>query len=187
MPGGNWKLRWIGKEGVELWLNHEVSWASLVDQLKVSARQAAPFLSGKKVKVNMGPRADSERFRALEEILGQHGIEAEKIAPPAPGERVEWVRQTLRSGQKVVTATHVVVTGDVNPGARVEAGGNVVIFGSLRGTVIFGEKVRSPVLACLSLKPQRFVIAGEEATGLTSERPCLVELADGRPTMREIS
>lgn len=187
MVEGSWKIRWIGKEGVELCLNHEVSWESLVDQLRVCARQAAPFLSGQKVKVNMGPRGDMERFRALEEILGQHGIQTEKIAPPALGERVEWVRQTLRSGQKVVTAGHVVVTGDVNPGARVEAGGNVVIFGGLRGTAVFGGQAQRPVLACLSLNPQRFVIAGEEAAGLASERPCLVELVEGRPRLKEIS
>ena len=40
---------------------------------------------------------------------------------------------TLRSGQKLETDDSIVIIGDVNPGASVIAGGNIVIIGSLTG------------------------------------------------------
>lgn len=48
------------------------------------------------------------------------------------------VQRTLRSGQVLYHAGHVVVIGDVNPGAEIRAGGNVVVWGRLRGTVHAG-------------------------------------------------
>jgi septum site-determining protein MinC len=48
------------------------------------------------------------------------------------------VQRTLRSGQVIYHPGHVVVIGDVNPGAEIRAGGNVVVWGRLRGTVHAG-------------------------------------------------
>lgn len=48
------------------------------------------------------------------------------------------VRRTLRSGQSLRYAGHVVVMGDVNPGAEVVAGGDVIVWGRLRGIVHAG-------------------------------------------------
>jgi septum site-determining protein MinC len=45
---------------------------------------------------------------------------------------------TLRSGQSVCCEGHVVVLGDVNSGAEVIAGGDVVVWGRLRGIVHAG-------------------------------------------------
>ncbi len=44
-----------------------------------------------------------------------------------------FVRSTLRSGQKISYDSNLVILGDVNPGAEVEAGGNIIVMGSLRG------------------------------------------------------
>ncbi|MCY0865199.1 MAG: septum site-determining protein MinC [Sulfobacillus sp.] len=49
------------------------------------------------------------------------------------------VRQTLRSGQRLVHAGDVIIVGDVNPGATVIAGGDVMVFGWLRGIVHAGQ------------------------------------------------
>ena len=43
------------------------------------------------------------------------------------------IRRTLRSGQRVWYHGHVVVLGDVNPGAEVCASGDIVVMGWLRG------------------------------------------------------
>ena len=43
------------------------------------------------------------------------------------------IRRTLRSGQRVRYYGNVVVVGDVNPGAEVEAGGDIIVMGWLRG------------------------------------------------------
>jgi septum site-determining protein MinC len=45
---------------------------------------------------------------------------------------------TLRSGQRVETPFTLIVIGDVNPGADLIAGGDVIVLGSLRGTAHAG-------------------------------------------------
>ncbi|MGE0488629.1 MAG: septum site-determining protein MinC [Vulcanimicrobiota bacterium] len=49
-----------------------------------------------------------------------------------------YLRRNLRSGQKVMFAGNVVLVGDVNPGAEIEAEGDILIIGSLRGNVHAG-------------------------------------------------
>ncbi len=62
-------------------------------------------------------------------------MEIEKEKERSESEEVKIVRKTLRSGDKITSTGDLVIMGDVNPGAEVEAGGNVYILGSLRGTV----------------------------------------------------
>lgn len=47
-------------------------------------------------------------------------------------------RGTLRSGQSIEFASSIVVIGDVNPGARVIAKGNIIVIGSLKGAAFAG-------------------------------------------------
>ncbi len=63
--------------------------------------------------------------------------ERDKMPRVAPPPKV--IRRTLRSGQRVVHPGDIVVVGDVNPGASVIAGGDVMVFGWLRGTAYAGQ------------------------------------------------
>lgn len=45
---------------------------------------------------------------------------------------------TLRSGQDLDSKESVVIIGDVNPGAHVTSGGNIVVIGALKGTATAG-------------------------------------------------
>jgi septum site-determining protein MinC len=49
------------------------------------------------------------------------------------------IYSTIRSGQALQIKGSVVIVGDVNPGAEVVAKGDIVVMGSLRGTVHAGE------------------------------------------------
>ena len=40
---------------------------------------------------------------------------------------------TLRSGQRITYEGNVVIVGDVNPGAEIRAGGDIIVMGTLRG------------------------------------------------------
>ncbi|MFH1454241.1 MAG: septum site-determining protein MinC [Armatimonadota bacterium] len=60
------------------------------------------------------------------------------------------IKKTLRSGQKIKYQGNVVIVGDVNPGAEVEAGGDIVVWGSVRGIVhagAYGQRDDSCVIA----------------------------------------
>jgi septum site-determining protein MinC len=56
--------------------------------------------------------------------------------PPAP--TIMYVKQNLRSGQSMSHKGHLVIIGDVNPGAEVTADGDITIWGALRGVAHAG-------------------------------------------------
>jgi septum site-determining protein MinC len=69
------------------------------------------------------------------------------------------IRCTLRSGQDIRHPGHVVVVGDVNAGAEIIAGGDIVIWGRLRGTVHAGATGDDQTIVCaLDLAPTQLRI-----------------------------
>jgi septum site-determining protein MinC len=92
-------------------------------------------------------------------------------------------RQTLRSGNSIQYPGHVVIIGDVNPGAEIVAGGSVVVWGRLRGTVHAGAQGdESAVVCALDLAPMQLRIAGRIAISPTRQgepRPEMAVLRDG--------
>ena len=78
-----------------------------------------------------------------------------------------FLSRTLRSGTRIEFAGHVVVLGDVNPGAEVVAQGNVMVWGRLRGMVHAGSKGNRAAMICaLDLSPTQLRIADEVAASL---------------------
>jgi septum site-determining protein MinC len=88
-----------------------------------------------------------------------------------------FVNKTLRSGARVEFAGHVVVLGDVNPGAEIIAEGSVLIWGRLRGAVHAGSKGdESAVVCALDFLPMRLQVA-EDAVNISDKKET------GRPEM----
>jgi len=74
------------------------------------------------------------------------------------------VRRTLRSGQSLRHPGHVVIIGDVNPGAEVVAGGDILVWGRVRGMVHAGALGDEGAVICaLDLDPTQLRIAGHIA------------------------
>lgn len=75
------------------------------------------------------------------------------------GEEAIFLQRTLRSGQSIHYPGHVIVLGDVNPGSEIIAGGNVIIWGRLRGTVHAGATGNADAIVCaLDLSPTQLRI-----------------------------
>lgn len=72
-------------------------------------------------------------------MLGLYGIRKPFNREIATSE-TKFVRNSLRSGQKAEYEGSIVVLGDVNGGAEVIAGENVVVLGCIRGMVHAGAK-----------------------------------------------
>lgn len=71
-----------------------------------------------------------------------------------------FLRRTVRSGQAIHHASNVVVLGDVNPGAEIVAGGDIIVWGVLRGMVHAGYPENEQALVCaLQLAPVQLRIA----------------------------
>lgn len=70
------------------------------------------------------------------------------------------IKRTLRGGNTIRHEGHVVVIGDVHPGAEIIAGGDVLVWGHLRGVVhagAFGDLDAS--VCALDLEPTQLRIA----------------------------
>jgi septum site-determining protein MinC len=71
-----------------------------------------------------------------------------------------FLRRTVRSGQAIHHPSNVVVLGDVNPGAEIIAGGDIIVWGVLRGLVHAGYPDNENALVCsLQLVPVQLRIA----------------------------
>lgn len=76
-----------------------------------------------------------------------------------PDTKTILIQRTLRSGQTVRYPGHVVIMGDVNPGAEVIAGGNIVVLGYLRGIAHAGAGGnQQAIVAAFKLEPTQLRI-----------------------------
>jgi len=141
------------------------SWEKVLDALKSSLDEATGFFQGGRVILELKEQSlDETEFQALRTLLEQHNLElwavlggnaavqhivrihgirtrlpasAPKVTTQPAGNAL-LVEKTLRSGQSLYFPGHITVIGDINPGAEVTAGGNIIVWGRIRGTVHAG-------------------------------------------------
>ena len=91
--------------------------------------------------------------------LGLHGITKTYCKEIATSE-TKFHRGSVRSGQKVEFEGSLVVLGDVNDGAEVIAGENIVVLGALRGLAHAGAKGnKEAIIAASSIETMQIRIA----------------------------
>jgi septum site-determining protein MinC len=102
------------------------------------------------------------------------------------------VERTLRSGQSVFYAGNVVILGDVNPGAQVTATGDVIVVGSLRGTVHAGAGgSEKAMVVAFRFEPTQLRIADHIARPpegmISTGQPEVARIKDGLVTIEAYS
>jgi len=108
------------------------------------------------VKVVTQPLSDS----VSEETMTQQGTTDYVQRDPRESEDTLFLRRTVRSGQAIHHHSNVIVLGDVNPGAEIIAGGDIIVWGVLRGMVHAGYPDNENALVCsLQLSPVELRIA----------------------------
>lgn len=174
---------------------------ALLEELREHLRGAASFFRGARVALQCGDLDLSpEDLEVIEDVLAESGMSLGAVvggtaktraAARGLGLRVFLPRQsisldsaegescnallihrTLRSGQSVRHPGHVVVIGDVNPGAEIIAGGDIVVWGHLRGTAhagALGDETRS--VCALDLSPTQLRIANHIARAPEERAP----------------
>jgi septum site-determining protein MinC len=105
------------------------------------------------------------------------------------GEDAVFLRRTLRSGHKVKYPGHIIILGDVNPGAEIVAGGNIIVWGRLRGVVHAGADGDIEAVVCsLDLSPTQLRIADKISVSPPRKgkiRPEIAKLVDGQVTAHD--
>ena len=93
---------------------------------------------------------------------------------------------TVRSGEYLESPGDLVILGDVNPGAKVSAEGNIIIWGRLLGIAHAGIKGNSnATISALQLRPVQLRIAKKVARG-PKEKPQLGLAEQARIDSEEI-
>tara|TARA_B100000700_G_C14931072_1_gene801961 strand:+ start:108 stop:791 length:684 start_codon:yes stop_codon:yes gene_type:complete len=78
---------------------------------------------------------------------------------------------TLRSGENLSNEGDILLLGDVNPGAKISAGGDILIWGRLRGIAHAGKNGnQDSTITALELRPLQLRIASVIARG-PAEKP----------------
>lgn len=101
------------------------------------------------------------------------------------------VKKRVRSGQVLRHPGHIVVLGDVNPGAQLIAGGDVIVWGKLQGNVHAGALGDDAAVICaLELSPTLLKIADAARMARPDKRrkhtyPEMAALKDQQITLSE--
>ena len=144
--------------GITVFLDPQTEFDVLLEDLGKKFRESAKFFKDAKMALSIeGKKLDNEQQRRIVEAISDNSqmeilciLSQDKEEEARFREAVERQRQkvkanvgrfykgTLRSGQILESEGSVVILGDVNPGARVIALGNVIVLGALKGTAYAG-------------------------------------------------
>lgn len=143
--------------------------------LDIDARAARDMLAQYDV-VLWGIISEDDETQHMAALMGLNAQLPRREPPPAPatppstelaGARLPddpdaglIARRTLRSGQQLRHPGSITVIGDVNPGAEIVAGGDIVVWGKLRGVVHAGAMGDANAVVCaLDMQPTQLRIA----------------------------
>jgi septum site-determining protein MinC len=147
---------------------HEDLVAKLGSHLKDTFGVDSVTRPEKKIKVAKRPVPMEERLRLRDMEQSWHHYSTDVLM----------LAGRVRSGQRVAAERHLVILGDVNPGAEVLAGGDVVVLGSLKGTAIAGQPDNEEnIVFALDFRPTQIQIGRFVAAGLPSSPERIAEFA----------
>lgn len=139
-------------------------WAILAED--PSAREAARELS---LATRLSGSQTDLNGNFLSQVAEPETATAASAAAPPQGGLI--LKETLRSGRSIYHEGHVVVIGDVNPGAEIVASGDVIVWGRLRGLVHAGALGDETAVICaLELNPTQLRIADQIAISPEEKR-----------------
>ena len=144
--------------------------SSLKALLERRGLSLATVLSESDTTIKSARALDLQTEAVAPEVL-ETPMETRPVDPEESGTSGVLFRRTLRSGRTIHSDGHVIVYGDVNPGAKVIAAGDIVIWGKLRGTVHAGANGDESAMVCaLDMNPSQLRIAGFLVTSPPGKR-----------------
>lgn len=148
--------------GLKIYLDNECDFAEIIAETTAKFSESKKFFNGGKVAVSFEGRTltkdeESSLIRAMEEaadmsilyVIGNDPLTNESFtkAVSRPMQNCEDIFSvgkvyagSLKRGDKLETESSIVIVGDVEPGAKITAGGNIIILGGLYGTAVCNSK-----------------------------------------------
>ncbi|TCK98090.1 septum site-determining protein MinC [Natranaerovirga hydrolytica] len=146
------------KYGLTIILDKHVDFEIVKDQLKDKIVEASKFFEKAKLAITFENRelTNDEQRELIEVITNHSSINVICVMDNSEKEELHFKKKldeklqelsfntgqfykgTLRSGQLLEVENSIIVIGDINPGAKIISKGNIIVIGSLKGTVYAG-------------------------------------------------
>ncbi|NIA09816.1 MAG: septum site-determining protein MinC [Nitrospiraceae bacterium] len=142
--------------------------------------QKKEFLKASRIIVNVGNNPlNTDKVKRIRRIFEQHrilfcgfrtnikenqslcsdlNIPCDLSSEKPHGERVDFIRKTIRSGERITSPKTLIIVGDVNPGAEIETGGSLYVIGNLRGAAKVGIGSTTAEVRAVKLETPRLEI-----------------------------
>ncbi len=194
------------KAGMSVILDPELPFEELLTAVKNKFRETSRFWGSVQMTLTLEGRklTAEEEFRIVNTITENSNVEILCLLDP-DGERIQrcekalneklmelsaatgqFYKGNLRNGDVLESEASIVVIGDVEKGARVAAKGNVIILGSLKGSVFAGITGNlNAVVVAFEMAPTQIKISDlsfqKAGKGrLLSRGPMMVLVENGR-------
>lgn len=166
----------LGKEEITLKINEKAKEEEIMDCLeekipelkRLYQDEKTPiFVTGKVLKEKEMKTVQAKIQKEIDvkiefdspKALGLHEIKR-AFSEEIESSETKFYRGSLRSGKKIEYEGSIVILGDVNSGAEVIAGENIVIVGTLRGMAHAGAKGnRKAMISAVSIEAPQIRIA----------------------------
>lgn len=139
-------------------------------EIEIIKKTVNEYISGAEIK-----------FDDISDLLGLHTIK-KTFETNTDISETKFVQNSIRSGQKEEYAGSIVICGDVNPGAEVIAGGNIMVLGTLRGVAHAGANGNKKAIIsanCIEVTQVRIANLVKEVAEKTEKCPiCYIEMND---------
>ena len=173
------------KDGLYIMLKEEADFDTIKGQLEEKIRPSRRFFQGAKINNFKGKSLSEKEYLELKHIVEEHyGMEVtggysilsnsfpsydteekttdyNRLTKLENGEEGKglFVKGTIRSGQQIKHDGIITIIGDVNPGAYIEAGGSIIVMGTMRGIAHAGaEGDYGTYIAAFRLEPMQLRI-----------------------------
>lgn len=139
-------------------------------EIEIIKKTVNEYISGAEIK-----------FDDISDLLGLHTIK-KTFETNTDISETKFVQNSIRSGQKEEYAGSIVICGDVNPGAEVIAGGNIMVLGILRGVAHAGANGNKKAIIsanCIEVTQVRIANLVKEVAEKMEKCPiCYIEMND---------
>lgn len=160
----------------------------ILDHSENTAKRFAAALALAKQQIAAGKMVEKQEKKIQREIKEYRQFEINEDSPPShPG---QFYRGTLRNGQILESEKSIIIVGNVNPGGKVIARGNIVVLGTLKGSAFAGcDGKRDAFIAALNMVPTQLRIhdliinPGDRLSEMPLEGPRVAIIRDNRIRM----
>lgn len=193
------------KSGIRIVLDDTLPFSEILEEVEKKFKESSDFLGEAQVAVSFdGRKLTEEQEAILLECIKENSKlqvvclidedkQREELFNQTLNDKLmamnansgQFFKGTLRSGQVMEFETSVVILGDINVGAQVVSTGNVIVLGSLYGTVYAGAAGKeNAFIVALKMNPMQIRISDVIARSSdekqeTPAEPQIAYLQDG--------